>query len=143
MNATDEIVVTSEVDPVQAVMDLTVGDGGGVVYETVGGNDQLLSQCMSMARRGGDVCIIGSFTQPQQIPTELGMQRELSLRWSNSYSSFNGIGEAQTALDLMGRGLLDVSDMVTHHYGIDDINEAFVVADDKRASGAIKVVITP
>ena len=69
--------------------------------------------------------------------------RELSIRWSNSYSSFNGIGEAQTALDLMSRGLLDVTDIITHHYPIDDIKEGFSVADDKRNSGAIKVIITP
>jgi len=143
MNATDEIVVTSKIDPVEGVMALTNGDGGAVVYETVGGNDQLIAQCMTMSRRGGDVCIIGSFTQPQQVPTDMAMQRELSLRWSNSYSSFNGIGEAQTALDLMSRGLLDVSGIITHHYPIDDIKEGFSVADDKRNSGAIKVIITP
>ena len=143
MNATDEIVVTAETDPVDGVMALTGGDGGAVVYETVGGNAQLITQCMAMTRRGGDVCIIGSFTQPQQVPTDLGMQRELSLKWSNSYSSFNGIDEAQTALHLMSRGLLDVSDIVTHHYELDDIKEGFSVADDKRQSGAIKVIITP
>ncbi|NQW17411.1 MAG: alcohol dehydrogenase catalytic domain-containing protein [Chloroflexi bacterium] len=143
MNATDEIVVTSEVDPIESVMHLTDEDGAAVIYETVGGNEQLIAQCMSMARMGGAVCIIGSFTRPQQIPADLAMQRELSLLWSNSYSSFNGVSEQQTALDLMSRGLLDVSTIVTHRYPLDAILEAFSVADDKRTSGAIKVIVSP
>ncbi|MFP6594690.1 MAG: alcohol dehydrogenase catalytic domain-containing protein [Dehalococcoidia bacterium] len=140
--AADEYIVNADEDPVQGVLDRTDDEGAEVVFETVGGESQLVAQCMEMARRGGAVSVVGLFTQPQTIDSQAhGMAKELVLTWSNSYSSWNGISEYQTALDLLASDRLDAGPIITHRFPQSQIADAFAAADDKRTSGAIRVVV--
>ena len=140
--AADEYIVNADEDPVQGVLDRTDDEGAEVVFETVGGESQLIAQCMEMARRGGSVSVVGLFTQRQTIDSQVqGMAKELMLTWSNSYSSWKGISEYQTALDLLASDRLDAGPMITHCFPQSQIGEAFAAADDKRVSGAIRVVV--
>jgi len=128
---------------VEAVLEETDGEGVAVTFETVGGQTQLIQQAVEMTRRGGVVSVLGLFTKPQTIDPAMAMEREVSIQWSNSFSSWNGEREFVTALDLLRSGRLNPEPIVTHHFGLDDIGEAFAVADDKRSSGAIRVMVTP
>ncbi len=141
--AADEVAVTTGSDPLDAVLDLTDGEGASIVYETVGGNAQLLDLSVQMARRGGTVCVIGLFTSPQTLDAATGMQKELSIVWSNSFSTWNGVSEHATALSLVSGNSVDPAPIVTHHFPLDSIAEAFQAADDKRSSGVIRAVIEP
>ena len=142
-NAADQTVVTTDGDPTEAVLDLTGGEGAPIVYETVGGNGQLLAQSAEMARRGGTVCVVGAFTSPQTLDATALMQKELSIVWSNSFSSWRGVSEHATALSLVSNRLVDPAPIVTHHFTLDDIAEAFKASDDKRASGVIRAIVQP
>jgi threonine dehydrogenase-like Zn-dependent dehydrogenase len=139
--AADEVVVSRETDPVQAVMRLTGGEGADLAVETVGGNEQLLDLTMSLARRGGTVSVMGIFTRPQTINTDLAMQRELTVRWSNSLSRWKGVSEYSAALGLVAGGRVKPGPIITHRYPLTRITDAFAAADDKRASNAIRVVV--
>lgn len=140
--AADEYIVNADEDAVQGVLDRTDGEGADVVFETVGGEAQLIAQCTEMARRGGTVSVVGLFTQPQTLDSQAqGMAKELVLTWSNSYSSWQGVSEYQTALDLLASDRLYAGPIITHRFPGSQIAEAFAAADDKRASGAIRVVI--
>ncbi len=140
--AADEVIVNADEDPVQGALDRTDGEGAEVVFETVGGEAQLIDQCMAMARRGGAVSVVGLFTQPQTLDSQAqGMAKELVLTWSNSYSSWGGISEYQTALDLLASDRLNAGPIITHRFPQSRIAEAFGAADDKRTSGAIRVVV--
>ena len=141
--AADEVILDADEDPAEAMMSLTSGEGADVVFETVGGNAQLFTQALAMARRGGTVSVLGLFTATQTIDASVGMQRELTVRWANSYSTWNGVSEYEMALDLVAAGRVDPAPFVTHHYPLDRISEAFATADDKRASGAIRVMVHP
>lgn len=140
--ATDETVLGGETDPVESVLSAT-GQGADVVFETVGGNAQLIAQCMDMARRGGTVSVLGLFMQDQMLDPDQAMSRELTLKWSNSYSTWNGIPEYWMALDMVASGRVDPSPLITHHFPLDRIAEAFAVADDKRNTGAVRVMVQP
>ncbi len=141
--AADDTVVTSGQDPVKVVMDLTGGQGADMVAETVGGNAQVLDQCIQMARRGGSLVVLGVFTAPQTIDALLAMRRELTVRWSNSLSTWQGVSEYGAALKLLAAGKLNAGPIVTHHFPLDKITDAFAAADDKRGSGAIRVMVHP
>jgi threonine dehydrogenase-like Zn-dependent dehydrogenase len=142
--AADVLVVSAGQDPVEAVRALTGGEGADVVYETVGGRAQLLDPCLAMARPGGAVVSLGLFAGPQAIAAQAqGMAKELTLRWSNSYSTWQGVSEYATALRLLASGRLDAAPIVTHRFPQADIATAFAAADDKRRSGAIRVIVTP
>ena len=142
VGAADEIIINSDEDPVQGVIDRTQGEGAEVVFETVGGESQLIAQSMAMARRGGNVSVVGLFTQPQTLNSQAqGMAKELVLTWSNSYSSWQGISEYQTALDLLASDRLIAGPIITHKFPQSKISDAFEAADQKNKSGAIRVMI--
>jgi threonine dehydrogenase-like Zn-dependent dehydrogenase len=139
--AADEVFVSRETDAVRAVQGLTGGEGADLVVETVGGEGQVLAEAMSLARRGGAVSVMGIFTKPQTVNSDLAMQRELTVRWSNSLSYWKGVSEYRTALDLLADGRVKPGPIITHRFPLSRIAEAFAAADDKRGSGAIRVVV--
>lgn len=141
--AADRTICLAGQDPLKGVLSLTDGDGAAVTFETVGGRSQLISQAAGMTRRGGTVSVLGLFTAPQEIDSGLAMQKEITIRWSNSFSSWRGQSEFVTALGLMEKNRLNPGPIITHHFGIDDIGKAFAAADDKATSGAIRVMVNP
>jgi 2-desacetyl-2-hydroxyethyl bacteriochlorophyllide A dehydrogenase len=141
--AADEGIANCEADPVEAVGYLTKGEGADAIFETVGGSGPTLNQAIAMARFGGTISILGIFTQPQPVDLIKAYRKELRLQWSNSYSRWQGISEYRMALRLMEQGRVNPAPLITHHYPLDQIVQAFEAAENKRASGAIKVLVHP
>lgn len=137
------VAISSGQDVVEAVLEGTGGEGAAVTFETVGGRGQLIQQAVEMTRSGGVVSVIGSFSVPQTFDSGLAMKKEVTIQWSNSFSSWRGVSEFGEALAMVESGRLNPGPIVTHHFGLDDIGEAFAAADDKRSSGAIRVMVRP
>ena len=142
-NAADVVLAISDGDPVQALLDSTNGHGADTVFETVGGKSSTIDQAIGMARYGGSVSVLGVFTGSPTVDVRSAYRKELNIRWSNSYSSWQGVSEYQTALRLLVSGWVDPSAFITSHFPLESIGEAFAAADDKRNSGAIKVMVHP
>jgi threonine dehydrogenase-like Zn-dependent dehydrogenase len=136
-------VDSSQVDLVEAVRARTGGRGAEVVYESVGGQAPTLGQAIEVAARGGRVGVIGMFGAPQTVDVGLCMHKELSLHWVWSYGRWEGVPEFQIALELMSSGAVDAAPLITHRYPLSEIGAAFAAADDKRCSGATKVLVIP
>jgi 2-desacetyl-2-hydroxyethyl bacteriochlorophyllide A dehydrogenase len=141
--AADTGIANSATDPVAAVLDLTGGEGADVVFETVGGNAPTLEQAVAMARRGGTVCVMGIFTTPPVLDERTAYRKELTITWSNSYSTWHGVSEYEIALEMLASGRVRAEPLITHHFPLDRIGEAFAAAADKRSSGAVKVLVHP
>jgi 2-desacetyl-2-hydroxyethyl bacteriochlorophyllide A dehydrogenase len=139
--AADAGIAGSQADPVEAVLEMTGGEGADVVYETVGGAAPTIEQAIKIARRGGTVCVLGMFTAPPRVDVDLAYRKELSIVWSNSYSRWQGISEYDIALDLLAAGRVRAEPIITHHFPLAQIGEAFAAAADKRSSGAVKVLV--
>jgi 2-desacetyl-2-hydroxyethyl bacteriochlorophyllide A dehydrogenase len=133
----------SEGDPVQAVKDWTKGRGADVVYECVGGTEQTLALAMQMACQGGVVGVEGVHMRPQTIDSTTALLRELTVTWFYSHSRRGERAEYEIALDLITQGKLQAARLITHHYPLDRISEAFSTADNHAATGSIKVVVVP
>jgi 2-desacetyl-2-hydroxyethyl bacteriochlorophyllide A dehydrogenase len=138
--AADDVIAASEADPVAAVRDV-LGAGADVVYETVGSSAPTFAQAVQMARPGGTVCVLGIFPRAQDLDMRTAYRKELTITWSNSYSTWNGVSEYEIALDLLASGRVDAAPIITHHYPLERIADAFAAAADKRDSGAVKVVV--
>jgi threonine dehydrogenase-like Zn-dependent dehydrogenase len=139
----DETVNVEQEDAAEAVRALTGGRGADVVYEAVGGSASTLAQAIEVATRGGRVGVIGAFAGPQTVDTGLCMHRELSLHWVWSYGLWDGVPEYQIALGMLADGRIEAAPLITHRFPLARIRRAFSAADDKRASGAIKVLVLP
>jgi threonine dehydrogenase-like Zn-dependent dehydrogenase len=114
-----------------------------VVFETVGGSAPTLGQAIGMTRPGGAICILGVFTTDPELDTRTAYRKELTITWCNSYSNWNGISEYTIALDLLASGRVAAEALITHHYALDQIGEAFSAAADKKTSNAVKVLVHP
>jgi threonine dehydrogenase-like Zn-dependent dehydrogenase len=141
--AADEVVANAHGDPVEAVRDLTGGIGADIVFETVGGAAPTLAQGIGMAQPGATICILGVFTTEPVLDTMTSYRKELTITWCNSYGTWNGISEYQIALDMLASGRVAAESIITHHYPLEKIGEAFAAAADKKSSAAVKVLVHP
>ena len=131
------VINSSNSDPAEMVRKITNGAMADVVIEAVG-KDSTVNDCFALARRGGTVIAFGV---PRKSVYELTFpelfRRELKLLGS--------VGpEVQIdfppAVDLVANGKIDVSHIISHRMPLDDIQEAFEMAAEKR-DGAIKILL--
>ena len=141
--AADAVVNASKVDPVQAVRELTDGQGVDVAFETVGGHAATVQECCELVTYGGKIGVVGLFFEMMTTDPRPAMRKEIDLRWINSYSTWEGVREYQIALDLLASGKVRAEPLITHRIPLARIGEGFAWADDKRHSGAIKVIVEP
>lgn len=141
--AADEVVLVGSEDPAEAVAALTEGRGADVVVDAVAIPQVTLQQAVELVTPGGQVCVLGVFATPPRLDPHLAYVKEVSLHWSNSYGTHRGGSEYVTALELVASGAVAADPLITHRFPLERIREAFVAADEKDASLAMKVIIQP
>ena len=139
----DALIDSAAADVFEAVMDLTGGAGADIVVEAVGGLAPTFSADVRMAARGGTVVIVGMYSRLQSLDTFDAQTKELRILFSNSYGRWGGVPEFEIALAEMSAGRLRPEVYITHTFPLEQIDRAFATADNKRTSGAIKVMIEP
>ena len=127
----------------EAIADLTGGELCDAVFETVGGTENTMAQAVQAAAFGGRIGIIGAFWGDVAVAYRAANRKELDLRLCNSYSTWHGQREFQIALDMVAAGRVQADALVSHRFPLTEIASAFEAADDKRASGAVKVIVQP
>jgi 2-desacetyl-2-hydroxyethyl bacteriochlorophyllide A dehydrogenase len=130
-------------DAVDAVLDWSDGVGADVVFEAVGGSAGTLALALQLAAPHGRIGAVGSFQEPQTLDVRLGYRRELTLQWVWSYAHRGTRPEFAVALDMLARGQFQAAPLITHRYPLEQIADAFQVADDKAAAQSIKVLVIP
>jgi L-iditol 2-dehydrogenase len=143
----DVVLNSHREDSVAAAKAFTGGRGVDIAFECCGGENMptTLPQATGMARRGGKVVIVGGFDKGV-IDIGLEWQRiqmsEIQLIPSASFS-FHGLDAEQgMALELLSKGKINASKLITHRFGLGQINEAFEAAAAKEETGATFVAIS-
>ncbi len=123
-----------------AVEDLTAGLGADISVETVGGldNDATLVQAIDLTRVQGRVVILGAFHQPTLADWMNLHLKEQSLIFSVCYGLMDGRHDFEMAVDLMASGRIDIKQMVTHKFPLEEMPQAMATAYDK-STGSVKV----
>ncbi|MCP2315981.1 L-iditol 2-dehydrogenase [Nocardia amikacinitolerans] len=122
-------------DPVAAVRDLTGGRGADIVLECSGAAPAV-DQAIRMAKRSGKVVLVGFFEQPVTADLNRAVMNGISLQTVRG----EGTGSVARAVSLASRGRLDANALVTHHFPLEDIGEAFDTYAERRGD-AIKVML--
>lgn len=130
-------------NPVEEVRAWTKGRGAAVVFEAVGGKANTLMQATEIAAKRGKICMVGGHVAPFTLDARYARSRELTVTWAFCYGRRDGEKEFQIALNLMGAGKLDATPLITHRFPLDEIEEAFAVADGREAHGSVKVLVLP
>ncbi len=142
----DAVVNSAGEDAVERVKAFSEGRGADIVFECAGGDamPQTLPQATKMVRRAGKVVIVGGFDKGEaSIPLEWQriQMSEIQLIPSASFAMHEIYREQGMVLDMIAKGRIDVRPLVTHRFELDQINEAFDVADRKHETGAVFVAI--
>ncbi len=130
-----EAVNARETDPQARVAELTGGLGADAVFDA-SGSSAACASAPGLAARGGSVTIIGwpeKATFP--YPVETIIEKELDVHGVNRYCN-----AFPRAIALLASGAIDVHPLVSHHYSLDRVVEAFSFAADHPAE-TIKVMI--
>jgi alcohol dehydrogenase len=131
----DTTVLPGE-DPVAAVRSLTGGLGADVAIEAVG-VPQTFELCTTLVRPGGRVANIGVHGRPATL--------HLEDLWIRNITITTGLVDTYSTprlLDMLIAGQLDTSHMVTHHFALDEIMDAYDVFSRPAMTGALKVVLS-
>jgi alcohol dehydrogenase len=132
----DVFVNNGREDVLQVVRDLTDGLGADVAVEAVG-VPATFELAAALARPGGHIANVGVHGVPAQLHLE-----EL---WIKNVTIMTGLVDTYstpTLLRLAQSHQIDVDRFVTHHFHLDQFEEAYDVFSRASETGALKVVLT-
>ena len=130
---------TSQADAAEAVARLTDGTGADVVIEAVGHAGQQLNLCVDLCRKNGKLF---SFGVPPREALDGVEWSKLFFKNIRVYTSVNPDFELDfpLAMQWISEGRVDMSPIITHHFELADIQQAFETFH-KKTDGALKVVV--
>lgn len=136
--ATD-VVNASMSDPVEAVRELTAGLGVDYAFEVIG-NPKTILQAYNMVRAAGTAVIVGMAHHQSEvsIPAQHLVSTERRLIGS-FYGSCQPKVDMPKLLNLYTEGKLKLDELITRHYRLEQINEAF--ADMEAGENARGVIL--
>lgn len=126
-------------DVVTEIKRLT-GGGADVAIEALG-TPVTFENALRVLRPGGTLSSLGVYSGKLQIPLDsfaagLGNHRIVTTLCPG------GKERMRRLIEMVRRGKLDLTPLLTHRFRLDQINEAYRVFGD-RADGVMKVVVTP
>jgi S-(hydroxymethyl)glutathione dehydrogenase/alcohol dehydrogenase len=133
------VIDPNDGDPVERVRALG-GDGMDFSFEALG-NPRVAEQAFRSVRDGGTTVLIGQPAMGEKLGIDIydATQFEHTVLGSNLGGAVPALHIPQLAR-LSVAGVLDLAPLVTHHFGLDEINEAVATT----ASGAAgRVVVLP
>ena len=138
----DYVLNASKIDVVNEIRKLSDGMGADIVFESVGGEAPTLNQAVQMIKPGGTIGIIG-LRNEGSMDFWSAHKKEISVVFIWSYAKWNIETEFKIALDLLGSKRINAAPLITHRYTLDEINDGFTAALNKKESKAVKVIIKP
>lgn len=123
-------------DTVEAVNELTSGDGANVVFEVTGAAS-VSAQLVSLVRTRGVIVVVGLFKDAVPVNLKDVTFKELSIIGSRVYEAF----DFARAIDLLAQGQVNVQRLITHTLPLEETLRGLEIARDAR--DAMKVLIRP
>jgi len=97
--------------------------GADVVFE-VAGNNKMQAESISLARKGGTVVFFGCSPQDKFIEVNPFIINENELK---IYGSFNNQFATARAVELLGKGIIKVDNLISHYFKLEEYLNIFKV----------------
>ena len=136
----DETVDYRAVDPVEAIMGLTGGQGVDVAIEALG-TQATFENCLRAIKPGGTVSSLGVYSGKLTLPVDafaagLGDQALVTTLCPG------GKERMRRLMAVVASGRVDLRPLVTHRFRLEQIEDAYELFANQR-DGVLKVAITP
>jgi L-iditol 2-dehydrogenase len=117
------------------VRDITRGKGADSVLECAGGPTSM-QEALENVKRGGRIAVVAWYTGPVQMDMNLAVRSNVRIYAARGEGGMN----CGRSLALMSAGNILADPIITHHFRLDQIHEAFRTYVE-RIDNALKVVI--
>ncbi len=136
----DEVIDFTQEDPVAAIKRLTEGRGVDVAIEALG-KQQTFEWCLDATRPGGTLSSLGVYGGKLEVPLEsfvygIGDKKIVTTLCPG------GKERMRKLMELVRHGRLNLDPLITHHFKLDQIEEAYELFGNQR-DGVVKVALTP
>jgi alcohol dehydrogenase len=132
----DVTVNNSREDPLAVIKDLTGRLGADVSIEAVG-TPGTFELAVKLIRPGGRIANIGVHGQAATLHLEDAWIKDITIT-----TGLVDTSSTPTLMHLVTTGQLDAKRFVTHHFGLDEFDEAYDVFARAAETGALKVVLS-
>lgn len=134
LGADDVINVRSE-DLATRVSEITHGKGADSVLECAGGATSM-QEALENVKRGGRIGVVAWYAGPVQLDMNLAVRSNVRIYAARGEGGMN----SGRSLALMSAGKLVADPIITHHFSLDQVHDAFRTYME-RIGNALKVVI--
>jgi L-iditol 2-dehydrogenase len=117
------------------VREITQGKGADSVLECAGGPTSM-QEALENVKRGGRIGVVAWYTGPVQMDMNLAVRSNVRIYAARGEGGMN----CGRSLALMSSGKIAADPIITHHFTLDQIHEAFRTYVE-RIGNALKVVI--
>jgi alcohol dehydrogenase len=132
----DHMVNSTREDPMDVIRKLTGGLGADVTIEAVG-SPASFEQAVALVRPGGHVANIGVHGEPVTLHLERDWIRDLTIT-----TGLVDTSTIPTLMELVRTRQIDARKFITHHFEMDQFDEAYQVFGNAAETGALKVVLS-
>ena len=117
------------------VREITQGKGADSVLECAGGPTSM-QEALENVKRGGRIGVVAWYTGPVEVDMNLAVRSNVRIYAARGEGGMN----CGRSLALMSAGKIAADPIITHHFTLDQIHEAFRTYVE-RIDNALKVVI--
>ena len=136
----DHVVDFRREDVVERILELTEGRGVDVAIEALG-RQETFEWALRVLRPGGTLSSLGVYSADLRIPLS-AFHAGLGDHTIVTSLCPGGKERMRRLMATIASGRLDTRPLVTHRFGLDDIEEAYALFAEQR-DGVLKVAITP
>ena len=131
----DVVVNVKRENLARRVAEVTGGKGADSVLECAGGPSSM-QEALESVKRGGRIGVVAWYAGPIQVDMNLAVRSNVRIYAARGEGGMN----SGRSLALMSAGKLDADSIITHHFALDQVHEAFRTYVD-RIGNALKVVM--
>lgn len=131
----DHVINVKTENLAKRVSELTAGKGADSVLECAGGPTSM-QEALENVKRGGRIGVVAWYTGPVTLDMNLAVRSNVRIYAARGEGGMN----SGRSLALMSQGRIVADPIITHHFALDDVHDAFRTYV-QRLGNALKVVM--
>jgi len=131
----DHVINVRKENLAERVRELTGGKGADSVLECAGGPTSM-QEALENVKRGGRIGVVAWYTGPVTMDMNLAVRSNVRIYAARGEGGMN----SGRSLTLMSQGKIVADPIITHHFKLDEVHEAFRTYME-RLGNALKVIM--